>query len=106
MEIGYWRERIDRIDEQLVRLLNERATCAVEIGDVKRKANQQVYDPKREHLILERVISISRGPLTDDAVRRLFERIIDESRRLERLHAERDGNSEPAQETGSSCPER
>ena len=89
MDIDGWRAQIDEIDAQLVRLLNERATCAVQIGQIKRKNGQRVYDPKREQRILERVTSMSSGPLTEDAIRRLFERIIDESRRLERLHAER-----------------
>jgi len=90
MDISYWRRRIDTIDTQLVALLNERAKCALHIGRFKRKANLQVYDPEREHLVLKHAISASRGPLTDDAIRRLFERIIDESRRLERLYAEQD----------------
>jgi chorismate mutase len=91
MDIDRWRAQIDEIDAQLVRLLNERATCAVEIGRIKRKNDEQLYDPKREQRVLERVTSMSTGPLTAGAVRRLFERIIDESRRLERMHAERDG---------------
>lgn len=91
MDIDDWRQRIDQIDQDIVRLLNERARCAVQIGQIKRKNGQRVYDPKREQRILERVTSASTGPLTEDAIRRLFERIIDESRRLERLHAEQNG---------------
>jgi chorismate mutase len=104
MDIDGWRARIDRIDEELVELLNERAKCAVEIGQIKCKNAEQIYDPKREQRVLERVTSLSSGPLTDDAMRRLFERIIDESRRLERLHAEQNGPV--AADAGSGRGER
>jgi len=83
--IDEWRRRIDMIDEQLMRLLNSRSACAVEIGKVKRALGLPVYSPEREAWILERVMRENPGPLDPTAVRRVFERIIDESRRLERL---------------------
>ena len=83
--IDEWRRRIDAIDEQLMRLLNSRSACAVEIGKVKRSLGLPVYSPEREAWILERVMRENPGPLDPTAVRRVFERIIDESRRLERL---------------------
>ncbi|HVD76551.1 MAG TPA: chorismate mutase [Vicinamibacteria bacterium] len=83
--IDEWRRRIDTIDEQLMRLLNSRSACAVEIGKVKRALGLPVYSPEREAWILERVMRENPGPLDPTAVRRVFERIIDESRRLERL---------------------
>jgi chorismate mutase len=83
--IDEWRRRIDVIDEQLMRLLNSRSACAVEIGKVKRALGLPVYSPEREAWILERVMRENPGPLDPTAVRRVFERIIDESRRLERL---------------------
>jgi len=83
--IDEWRRRIDAIDEQLMRLLNSRSACAVEIGKVKRSLGLPVYSPEREAWILERVMRENPGPLDTTAVRRVFERIIDESRRLERL---------------------
>ncbi len=86
--IEEWRRRIDLIDEQLVRLLNSRSACAVEIGRAKRCLGIPIYDAVREAHILERVSSASPGPLDPNAVRRVFERIIDESRRLERLAAD------------------
>ena len=92
-EIDGWRSRIDTIDEQLVRLLNSRSACAVEIGRLKRRLGLPVYSPEREAWILERVMRDNPGPLAPTAVRRVFERIIDESRRLERLAA-----SEPSTE--------
>ena len=87
-EIEAWRHRIDQIDEQLMRLLNSRSACAVEIGRVKRVLGLPIYSPEREAVILERVMRENPGPLDPMAVRRVFERILDESRRLERLAAE------------------
>lgn len=86
-EIEAWRRRIDQIDEQLMRLLNSRSACAVEIGRLKRVLGLPVYSPDREAWILERVMRENPGPLDPTAVGRVFERIIDESRRLERLAA-------------------
>lgn len=82
------RENIDQVDEVLVKLLNQRAKWALEIGDVKKDANIPIYQPDREALVLEHVLETNRGPLRSDAIRRLFERIIDENRRLERIAKE------------------
>jgi chorismate mutase len=87
--IERWRKRIDEIDRQLLGLLNSRAACAVEIGRLKRQVGLPVYSPEREAWILDRVVRENTGPLDPLAVRHLFERVIDESRRLERLAAER-----------------
>jgi len=82
------RRRIDEIDGDLVRLLSERARCALEIGRIKRAHGMPVYDPERERQIVEKVVAANAGPLGADAMRRLYERVLDESRRLERLAAE------------------
>jgi chorismate mutase len=87
-EIDAWRRRIDQIDAQLMGLLNSRSACAVEIGRLKRAARLPIYSPEREAEILERVVRENPGPLDPTAIRRVFERIIDESRRLERMAAE------------------
>jgi len=86
--IGRLRDNIDSVDTVLVKLLNQRAKWALEIGDVKKSIGLPIYQPDREARVLARVIERSRGPLAPDAIRRLFERIIDENRRLERLGAE------------------
>jgi chorismate mutase len=83
------RRRIDSLDEQLVRLLSARAECALEIGRVKKEARMPVYQPAREAEVLAHVQHINPGPLDDGAIRRLFERVIDEARRLERIADER-----------------
>jgi chorismate mutase len=82
------RRRIDQIDDQLMKLLNSRSACAVEIGRIKRHIGMAVYQPEREKWILDRVERNNPGPLDSGAVRRVFERVIDESRRLERLAGE------------------
>ena len=87
------RDDIDRVDEVLVRLLNERARVACEIGRLKKDLGVEVYQPEREKQVLAHVRSIAaEGPLGADAIARLFERIIDEARRLERrlIHGEDD----------------
>jgi chorismate mutase len=85
------RKDIDRVDEVLVRLLNERARCACEIGQLKKAQNVEIYQADREKQVLDHVRSIAaEGPLEPEAIARLFERIIDEARRLERrvVHGE------------------
>jgi chorismate mutase-like protein len=80
-----WRRRIDEIDLRLVELLNERSQCALEIGKLKRVDGQPVYQPERERKVLAAVENASRGPLSPAAIRRLFERILDEARSVERV---------------------
>lgn len=78
------RRRIDALDVQLVTLLSERARCALEIGRLKEERGMRVYQPDREVQVLANVRQANAGPLDHGAVGRLFERIIDEARRLER----------------------
>src|SRR5262245_30525676 len=80
-----WRADIDRVDEVIVRMLNERARIVCEIGRLKKCDGAPVYQPDREKLVLEHVRRVAaEGPLEPEAIVRLFERIIDEARRLER----------------------
>jgi chorismate mutase-like protein len=79
-----WRKRIDEIDQQLVKLLNERSKCALQIGHWKKTMDLPAWQPQREAEILRNVVTANEGPLDDSAIRRLFERIIDEARSLER----------------------
>jgi chorismate mutase len=87
-----WRKRIDEIDQELVKLLNARSQCAVEIGHLKKQLGLPAWQPQREAEILRNVVKSNAGPLDDAAVRRLFERIIDEARSLER-HSMESGTS-------------
>jgi chorismate mutase len=79
------RKRIDLLDESLVRLLNARAACALEIGRIKRDMGAAIYQPAREAEVLQNVQRHNNGPLDQAAIKRLFERIIDEARHLERI---------------------
>ena len=91
MTLENLRKDIDRVDEVLVRLLNERARCVCEIGRLKKEQGVEIYQPDREKEVLQHVRAIAaEGPLGADAIARLFERIIDEARRLERrvVHGE------------------
>ena len=94
-DIGSWRAKIDVLDEILVDLLNRRAEYALEIGKIKKSRGMPIYSPEREAFILKEIQAVNKGPLKNGAVRRLFERIIDESRRLERETAEEMGNNAP-----------
>jgi chorismate mutase len=84
MTLSDWRRRIDEIDRKLVELLNERSRCALEIGKIKHAEHLPLYQPDREREVLENAERVNPGPLTDAAIRRLFERIIDEARSAER----------------------
>lgn len=95
MTLDELRKDIDRVDEVLVRLLNERARCVCEIGRLKKAMGVEVYQPDREKDVLKHVRDVAcEGPLGPDAIGRLFERIIDEARRLERrvVHDEQEPN--------------
>jgi chorismate mutase len=88
MTMDELRARIDELDRLLVELLNERARCAVKIGHIKRDVGMPVYQPDREAEVLRNVqaqTAEAGGPLSPAAMSRLFERIIDEGRRLERV---------------------
>jgi chorismate mutase len=86
-DIEALRDEIDRLDERLVDLLSQRAGCALEIGRIKRILDMEIYQPAREDAVLRHVRGVNQGPLDGDAIARLFERIIDEARRLERIMA-------------------
>jgi len=90
-DVDGWRKRIDEVDQELVKLLNERSRCAVEIGHLKKELGMPAWQPEREAEILRNVVKSNHGPLDDAAIRRLFERIVDEARALER-HAMEGGS--------------
>ena len=83
-DLEQWRQKIDDLDRQLVRLLNDRAQYAEEIGQIKTLLGMDAYSPEREEEVMKNVTGTNAGPLSVQAVRRLFERIIDESRAVER----------------------
>jgi len=89
MSIEDWRKRIDEIDGKLLELLNERTRCVIEVGKIKKAQNVRIYDPERERDILRRMKEQNNGPLDDEGLQRLFERVIDECRRIERNESEK-----------------
>lgn len=88
MTIEDWRVEIDKIDGELLRLLNARAELAVRVGETKRVAGLSVCDRAREREVVERARRDNRGPLDGEAVARLFRAVIRESRRLQTRAAE------------------
>ena len=91
MEIDEIRKRIDLLDDVLLRVFNERARLALEIGHIKKGLGLPVFDPAREKRIFSRMKGDNPGPLDDGAIVRLFERVVDESRRLERIMSQGKG---------------
>ncbi len=77
------RKRIDRLDREMLRLLNRRAGLVVQVGQLKRNGNLPVFDPRRERRILRQLVRANRGPLSRASVERLFREIIRHSRLLE-----------------------
>jgi chorismate mutase len=84
MTIEDWRAKIDALDRRLVELLSERAQCAIAVGRIKDANRMEVFDPERERQIIGNILRENKGPLDDDALKRIFERVIDECRRIER----------------------
>lgn len=83
-EMSDLRDQIDMLDKIIINLLNTRARCANKIGEIKKERGLPIYVPERESQVLRNVQDANPGPLQDGAIRRLFERIIDETRSLER----------------------
>jgi chorismate mutase len=90
LDIDEIRLKINQLDTELLQIFNQRAALALKIGEVKKELGLPIYDPRREKLIFERMKKLNEGPLDDAAITRLFERVIDESRSLERTHAKGD----------------
>ncbi len=90
MDINTIRKKINQLDDDLLQLFNQRAALALEIGEEKGKLGLPIYDPSREKLIFARMQEDNQGPLDNSAIIRLFERVIDESRSLERTHSKGD----------------
>ncbi len=100
MEIADWRSRIDVLDEQIVRLLNERAAAAVEIGRLKQKSGAPIYEPSREQSVFEHVRSVNPGPLTAVQLQDIYYRVMDVMRALQRVEpADAEGRGPEAQQT-------
>jgi chorismate mutase-like protein len=95
-ELEEFRSRIDAVDRSILLLLNERTKVVEEIGRVKQKAQLPIYEPRREDQVFDNVTRHNTGPLTEQAVRRIFERIIDEMRSVQREQMEKRSDGEPS----------
>ena len=85
-ELEALRVAIDQVDRSILELVAERVRLVLRVGDYKRQNGLPVYDPERERSLLERLSSTAPAPLDGDTVRRVFERLSDESRRIEQHH--------------------
>ncbi len=94
MDIADWRKKIDEIDRRLVELLNRRAQAAHEIGKLKRQAGMPIYEPDREQAVFVNAQSVNQGPLPARDLLRIYERIMDIMRQIQR--------EEIAPETGAT----
>ena len=83
-QLASCREGIDDVDRRLVALLNERTAIVERIGQVKKEAQLPVYEPKREDAVYANVTASNTGPLPNDALQRIFERIMDEMRKVQK----------------------
>ena len=94
--IAQYRDQIDAIDRRLVELLNERTRVVEKLGEVKEELDLPIYEPRREDDVFANVAAANTGPLPPEALQRLFERIVDEMRALQRLNRARNEKAKPA----------
>lgn len=84
MDIADWRKKIDELDGKLVQMISERAQAAHEIGKLKKKAAMPIYEPDRERTVFEHVQKINPGPLSDRELLRIYERLMDVMRQIQK----------------------
>ena len=98
MDISDWRKKIDELDGKLVELLSQRAQAAHEIGKLKRDAGMAIYEPDREQSVFAHVKNVNRGPLPDQDLIRIYERIMDIMRQIQQEEIAPKANSPSATE--------
>jgi len=87
--LAEWREQINALDRRLIDLLNERTRMVEEIGRAKRECSMPIYEPKREEEVLRNIAEHNAGPMPQESARRIFERIIDEMRVVQKTKMEK-----------------
>lgn len=85
MNVEDWRSKIDAIDTALLHLLNLRTSCALEIGKLKRDQGAEILVLSREQDILKRMKDANPGPLDDEAIVKIYQLILDQSKRMQDL---------------------
>jgi chorismate mutase-like protein len=86
LDLEELRRGIDAVDQNILKLLHERVRLVMAVGEYKRERGMAVYDPARERALLDRLCKAAEPPLDADTIRRIFERLVDESRRIEQHH--------------------
>ncbi len=84
MSLSEHRQAIDRLDQQLIRVLNERTKHVLEIGRIKVKTGQEIYAPHRERAVLQRVCKMNKGPITNESLRAIYREIMSGALALEK----------------------
>ena len=84
MDIEGWRKKIDELDEQIVALISERAEAARAIGALKRTTAAAIYEPKREQDVFDHVKRVNQGPLGNEGMLQIYERLMDVMRGVQR----------------------
>ena len=84
VSIPVHRKAIDRLDAQIVRLLNERTKHVLDIGELKLKAGEEIYAPHRERSVFERICQLNQGPMTNDQLRAIYREIMSSALALEK----------------------
>jgi chorismate mutase/prephenate dehydratase len=84
LNIPVHRKAIDRLDGQIVKLLNERTKHVLAIGEMKLKAGEEIYAPHRERAVLNRITRLNPGPMTGDSLRAIYREIMSSALSLEK----------------------
>jgi chorismate mutase/prephenate dehydratase len=84
MNIPEHRKAIDKLDAQIVRLLNDRTRHVLEIGEMKLKAGEEIYAPHRERAVLQRIAKLNEGPITGESLKAIYREIMSSALSLEK----------------------
>src|SRR6266404_3771455 len=84
MNIPEHRKAIDKLDTQIVKLLNDRTQHVLEIGAIKVKAGEEIYAPHRERAVLQRICRLNHGPITSESLRAIYREVMSSALSLEK----------------------
>jgi chorismate mutase / prephenate dehydratase len=84
MNLPEHRKAIDKLDAQIVKLLNERTKHVLQIGEIKLKAGEEIYVPHRERAVLDRICKLNEGPITNDSLRAVYREVMSSALSLEK----------------------
>ena len=84
MNIPEHRKAIDKLDAQIVRLLNERTGHVLAIGQIKMAAGEEIYAPHRERAVLNRLSKLNQGPMTNESLHAMYREVMSSALSLEK----------------------